>query len=188
MKRAIIIGFVVIATSCTTRNDVDVNDYPIVTTISDLAEYYDLNIDTSGAYETTFIINYLDGSSELEYSYDLLESEDFDPLYYSILIEKENTTKDAKQIYTLGKAAVELVGNSFDQGTVDIDSLQLPGDDSYYALRTFEGEPNGMFFIVRKGTRIYTMMVSGLYTPDNSLINELLIPRITDLEKFEIIE
>ena len=191
MKRILIlvvVVVVVVAVSCSTRNDVDIKDYPIVTTINELSDYYGLKIDNSGKYETTSITNYFDGSSELEYAYELLESEEYDPLFYSITIEKERTIKDAKEVYWLGKGAVELVGNSFDQGTIEIDSLQLPGDDSYYALRTLEGEPNGMFYIVRKGTTIYSMMLSGIYTSDHSLITDLLIPKITHLEEFEIIK
>lgn len=188
MKRTLIILLVVIAVSCSTRNDVDIKDYPIVTTINELSKYYDLKIDNSGKYETTSITKYFDGSYVLEYAYELLESEDYDPLYYSITIEKERTIKDAKEVYFLGIGAVKFVGNSFDQGTIEIDSLQLPGDDSYYALRTLEGEPSGMFYIVRKGTIIYTMMISGIYPSDHSLITDLLTPKITHLEEFEIIK
>ena len=188
MKKTLITLLAVIVTSCSTQNNIDIKNYPIVTTINELSDYYNLKIDKTGTYETTSITKYLDGSVELEYSYELLESEDYDPLFYSITIEKEKTIKDAKELYSLGKGAVKLVGNSFGQGTVEIDSLQLPGDESYYALRTLDGEPNGMFYIVRKGTRIYTMMISGLYTSDNSLVNDLIFPKIIHLEEFEIIK
>lgn len=188
MKRILIILAVAFTVSCSTQKNIDIKEYPIVTTINELSEYYDLKTDTSGKYETTSITNYFDGSSELEYAYELLESEEYDPLFYSITIDIERSVKDAKETYTIGKGAVKLVGNSLDQGAVEIDSLQLPGDDSYYALRTLGGEPNGMFYMVRKGTRVYTMMISGVYTLDHSLIKELLIPKITDLEEFKIIK
>lgn len=186
MKRTVILVVAVMMSSCSTKDNIDIKDYPIVTTVNELAEYYDLQIEKTGKYETTSVTNYFDGSSELEYEYDSIESEDYEELYYSITIEKERTLKDAIEIYGLGKGALKLVGNSFDQGTMEIDSLQLPGDNSYYAFRTFEGEPNGMFYMVRKGTRIYTMVISGLYTPDHSLITELLNPKIMHLEEFEI--
>lgn len=188
MRSTLIIVFVIILTSCSTRKDVDIKEYPIVTTVNDLSDYYDLIIDKSGASETINITNYFDGSSELEYSYELLESEVYDPLFYSITIEKERSLKDAIEVYGLGLGAIKLVGNSLGQSTITIDSLQIPGDDSYYATRTVDGEPNGMFFIMRKGTRIFTMIISGLYTPDNSLIKDVLIPKIAHLEEFEIIE
>ena len=188
MKRILILVLVVIVVSCKTRNDVRIKDYPIVTTINELAKYYNLKIDESGKYETASITNYLDGASELEYSYELLESKQHDPLFYSVTIEKETSVKGAKEVYSLGKGIVKIAGNSFEQGTVEIDSMELPGDDSYYALRTFEGEPNGMFYIVRKGTCVYTMMVSGIYTSDHSLITELLNPKIIHLEEFDLVE
>ncbi|MEJ6793128.1 MAG: hypothetical protein QNK89_10470 [Lacinutrix sp.] len=188
MKKNLIIVLVVFISACSTRDNLDIKDYPIVTTISELSEYYDLKIDTSGKYETASITSYFDGSTELEYAYELLESEKYDPLYYSITIDKDRTIKDAKEVYLLGKGALKLVGNSFGQGAVKIDSIKLPGDNSYYALRTLDGEPNGMFYIVRKGKKVYTMMVSGIYTPDHSLLKDLLIPKTKDLDRFEFVK
>jgi hypothetical protein len=188
MKRALILLLLVSLASCTTKNNIDINTYPIVTTVAQLADYYILNVDTVGTYETTDITTYFDGSVELEYTYELLESEVLDPLYYSITIEKERTLKDAKEMYLIGLGAVKLVGNSFGQGTEKIESIDIPGDQSYYALRTLDGEPNGMFLSVRKGTRIFTMMVSGLYTSDHSLVTDLIIPKLQNLEHFKFIE
>ena len=188
VKKIAIIVFVAFATSCSTHKNVDIKDYPVVTTITDLSEYYELNIDKSGKYESTSITSYWDGSSELEYSYELLETKEFDPLFYSITIEKGRSVSDAKEAYSIGKGTVHVVGNAFDQGTIEIDSIELPGDESYYALRTLNGQPNGMFYIVRKGAVVYTMMMSGLYSTDHSLLNDLLLPKIAHLEKFEIIE
>jgi len=185
MKRILIALFVVVA-SCSTRNNINIKDYPIVITIDELSQYYDLKIDHSGKYETTNITTYFDGSSELEYAYELLESEEYDPLYYCITIEKERTIKDAQETYSIGKSALEIAGNSLGQGIKQIDSLKLPGDDSYYALRTLDGELNGMFYSVRKGTRIYTMIASGIYTSDHSLITDLILPKIINLEEFDI--
>lgn len=172
--------------SCTTKNNVDVKDYPIITTVGDLSNYYELNIDTSGNFEKTSLISYFDGSKELSYEYDLLETEQFDPLYYSISVTQEKTIKDAKESYAIEMGALKLVGNSFEQGTIDIDSLVLPGDENYYALRTYEGSTNGLFFMVRKGKKIYSLVVSGMYTTDHSLIYDLVLPQLEELESLDL--
>jgi len=172
--------------SCTTKKDLDISKYPIITTAAELSEYYDLKLDKSGEYESSAIIKYLDGSKELEYSYDLAETKYFDPLIYYITIQQERSVRDAKEVYVLGKTAIRLTGNSFNQGTIEIDSLMLPGDEYYYALRTYNDVPNGMFYTVRKGARIYTMMISGVYTSDHSLLYDLILPRIESLETYDI--
>lgn len=178
----------VILFSCSTQKDIDIKNYPIVTTIKELSAYYDLKIDTTGVYETANITKYFDGSFELEYVYELLDSDNYDPLIYSLTFLKEASIKDAQQSFQLNKGTLKLLGNAFEQGTIEIDTLHLPGDDSYYALRTLNGNPNGMFYISRKGKNICTMILSGMYTPDHSLINDLLIPKNKNLEKLKIIK
>lgn len=172
--------------SCTSQEDVNIRKYPIVTTVRDLAAYYDLEIDRSGKYESASITKYLDGSYELDYEYELLDSNELAPLYYSVNISVERNVGDARNVYGTGLGAIKLVANSFDQGLIEIDSLRLPGDQTYYGLRTYEGEPSGMLYVTRMGTRVYTMMISGLYSPDHSLLTELIIPQIEDLSSFEI--
>jgi len=186
MKKLLILLISILIISCSTEENIDVKKYPIITTVHELAEYYDLNIDKSGKHETTSITTYIDGASEIDYAYELLDSEIHDQLFYSITIEKEKTVKEAKSTYQFGKGALELASGAFGQGVIEIDSIKIPSDDSYYALRTLEDEPNGMYFIVRKETNIYTMIISGLYTLDHSLIKDLLIPKISTLENFEI--
>ncbi len=147
MRQLTILLIVMTMISCTTKNDVDISKYPIITTAKEFKEFYNLSLDTSGKYEESNITKYFDGSFELEYIYDLIETEKHDPLFYSITIEKGPTLNDAKQTYIFGKGAVNLVVNSFSQGSIEIDSLKLPGDESYYSIRTYEGEPNGVFIL-----------------------------------------
>jgi len=186
MKKYISLLIIATFSACTTLTNIDVKDYPIVTTIGELAEFYSLNLDMSGKSETTTVTKLIDGSYELKYEYELLETDEFTPLFYSVSISKEKTIKDAKLGYTAALGALRLVGNSFGQGAEKIDSLKIPADDFYYALRTYEGEPNGMFLVLRKGTRVYSMIMSGLYSEDNSLLNDLLIPQISKLDDFNL--
>lgn len=186
MKTILVFFMVTLLTACSSNDNIDISKYPMITPVKELAEVYDLRLEESGAYETSALTKYLDGSVELEYSYDLIETQEYDPLFYNITIEKERTVSDAKDMYSLGKGTLNLVGNSFEQGIEEIDSLDLPGDQNYYALRTYEGQPSGMLFKMRKGTVIYTMMISGIYTTDHSLLYDHILPKIEDLESFKI--
>ena len=182
----IIIFLVISILSCTTDEKVNVSDYPIVTTIGELTNYYELNLDRTGVYEKCVATKYLDGSSELEYEYDLVDTEEFDPLFYSITIESELTIEDAIDIYEFGKTTILTANDLIGFGRIEIDSIDFPGDANYYAIRTLEGEPNGLLFMTRQDKSIYTMIVSGLYSEDHSILTDLVFPEIEKLSEFSL--
>ncbi len=184
--RLILIGVLLALFSCKTNDEVDISKYPMITTAKELMDFYDLRLDTLGAHEESKIINYFDGSSELEYTYDFIDTENYDPLYYSITIEKERTIKDAIEMYTIGKGAVSLVINTGDEDSEEITEVELPGDQNYYAVRTFDGEPHGLYFTMRKGKVVYTLIMSGLYSEDHSVLYDLIFPEIENLENFSL--
>ncbi|WP_066629587.1 hypothetical protein [Labilibacter marinus] len=172
--------------SCQTKKGIDPSKHPIITRVSELAEYFNLNIDCSEQLEETSITKFFDGSKSIDYSYELLDSEEYLPLVYSITIDIERTIKDAKETYTIGKGALAIGGKISGQGAIEIDSLNLQGDDTYYALRTYGDEPNGHFYMLRKGRRVYTLIISGVYTSDHSLLTELILPKVEKLETVEL--
>ena len=184
--RLLALLFTLLLFSCSTDTTINISDYPVITTINELSDYYDLNIDTSSKYISTTLTHYWDGSSDLEYVYEQLEDESFDPLYYSISISKDLTISDAISNYSIALGTLKTVGNMSGQGTIEIDSLDLPGDNSYYAIRTSNGSPNGLFFSVRKGTTIYTLVLSGLNFEDHTLLTDLILPEIENLESVEL--
>ncbi|GAA4279302.1 hypothetical protein [Aquimarina mytili] len=185
MKRLAILLFLILS-SCVPNRNIDISKYPIITTVTELSEVYDVSLDLSGNHEKSALTKYIDGSFELEYEYDLLETDKYDPLFYSITITKERTVREAIQTYLITKGATNLVSNSFSQGTITIDTLELPGDENYYALRTFEGELNGVLFSMRKGKYIYDLIISGIYTEDHSLLFDLILPEIENLTDFKL--
>ena len=188
MKKLLFLFLLTTTLACSKREDVDVKAYPIITTVAELSDYYVIDIDTTGAHEFTEITTYFDGSWELDYSYDFIETERFDPLFYSITIEGERTVSDAEDLYKINKGAISIAERAFDQEQVEIDTVPLPGDEAYYALRLSEGEPHGMYFTMRSGKQIYTLIVSGLYSTDHSLLKDLILPKLHDLRNFELLE
>ncbi len=174
--------------SCVSDDTVDVSKYPIVTTIKEISDIYEVDLDLSGKSEKCSINTYFDGSVELEYTYDLIETDIYSPLYYSIVISKERNVAEAKKAYQLTNGAYSLVTSSFGQGTKEIKDINLPGDDSFYAIRTYDGEPNGVLLTIRDGKYIYNLITSGIYTEDHSLIEEVILPEIENLKMFTVVE
>lgn len=187
MKKPIFLLFIFLS-SCISENDVDITKYPMVTTASELAQYYELNLELSGNREETSVNKYIDGSFDLEYTYDFTETDRYDPLYYSITITKERSIKDAKQTFSLTNGAISLVSNSFSSDTIEIDTLDLPGDENYYAISTYEGQKHGVLFSMRKGKIVYNLITSGIYTDDHSILLELILPEIENMEHFKRIK
>ncbi|RKR12904.1 hypothetical protein CLV91_1616 [Maribacter vaceletii] len=180
--------FVLILSSCLSEDKIDASKYPILTTVKEVSDIYEVNLDLSGKSETCSVHKYFDGSVELEYTYDLIDTDRYTPLYYSIIISKERSVREAKKAYQLTNGAYDIVTSSFGQGTEEVKNINLPGDDNFYAIRTYDGEPNGVLLTIRHGKYIYNLITSGIYTDDHSFIKEVILPEIENLKKFSIVE
>lgn len=64
--------------------------------------------------------------------------------------------------------------------------IEHPGELSYYALRTLDDTPNGLLYIIQSGSNVYSLVVSGLYSSDNSIITKLINPEIRTLDTFSL--
>jgi len=172
--------------SCSKKQSVDYLNYDILTTAKEICLFYDFPLDTTGVHETAEIVTFYDKSYELKYSYDYLETNEYNPLFYSIKIEVENSIEEATRDFNLNKVALKTTNKTIGLELEEIDSLILPGDQNYYAIRTKDKSPNGIFLIIRKNKVVYTLIMSGLYSSDNSLLNDLILPKIEKLETFKI--
>lgn len=188
IKSKICILLYILFLSCSSDKVSNISKYPIITSIKELSNNYDINLDRSGDYETCTTTKYLDGSFELDYEYDLTDTYDFDPLFYSITIESQPTAKDAKDIFRFGKKTILTVNDLSGFGIEEVNSIPIIGDEYYYALRTLEGENNGFLFMIRRQNIVYTLITSGLYSTDHSIITDLVLPDIENLSDFKLID
>ena len=62
------------------------------------------------------------------------------------------------------------------------------GDENYYAVREKNGNPVGLIFKGRLNNKVYTIIMAGLYSSDHSLITDLVIPRLENIDTFQIEE
>ena len=97
--------------SCIVENDIDITKYPIITSVKELSEFYNISLDATGKYENSLISTYFDGSRQLTYSYEDLEGRDGIPLFYDITIDLETSLKDAALTYAMSKGAFKLGGS-----------------------------------------------------------------------------
>ena len=62
------------------------------------------------------------------------------------------------------------------------------GDENYYAIREKNGNPVGMIFKGRLNNKIYTIIMAGLYSSDHSLLTDLVLPKLQNIDGFKITE
>ena len=161
---------------------IDYSKYDMFVTAKELSEFYKIQLDTSGKSESSRLWNFSDDSFEIKYTYNHPD------LYYSIDIERELTENEAIDDFILTKNTFLKANKIRGFGISEIDSLKFSFDQSYYAYRIKNNSPHGVFFTVRKNNMIYTLIMSGFYYSDQSLIHSLILPKIKNLEDFEIIK
>lgn len=173
--------------ACTSKQSVDHRDYAILTTAKEIDDYYDnIRLDTSGRSEKTVLERYFDGSYQLEYTYDLLESEQYDPFFYSVKVEVEPNEKEASENLRMSKSLLTTVNSAVGLEAVPFDSLDLPGDENFYFIRTDKGNPNGILLGIRKNNCIFTIISSGIYSDDQSMLTDLILPKLDSLGSFSL--
>lgn len=188
MKKYLLIGLFFLNTiiSCTSRKDVNSRDYAIITPVKEVSEFYEIPLDTSGTKEKTEVVKYIDGSAELSYTYDFIETEEFVPLFYTIKVEKERSVKDAMEVFLLTKTTFKATNAAVGLTLNEVDEIALPGEQTYYAIRLKNNEPNGIILIIRKNSTVYSLITSGLYSSDHSLVTDLVLPKLDNLESIVI--
>jgi hypothetical protein len=182
----VVLLFTSILHSCIDKKVADLEKYKIFTTAKEISSFYNIPLDTSGLHENVRLRKFINGTIDLKYQYDLKESSDFSPLFYSIRIEIEPNENEAVNTFTLTKTILLATNSATGREVIVIDSLALPGDQNFYAVRTKDNEPNGVFLLIRENNRIYTLTMSGLYSSDNSLIVDLILPKIENLGTFPL--
>lgn len=129
----------------------------------------------------------LDGSHELNYEYDTSNDEG-GGLYLNCVITVEKDATDAKNSYLgmkLGGAAGFALTSGKGLKLQDREELLKWGDDSHSALLTVDGKPAGNFFIARKGTHIFYLIVAGVFFDSPENLTSLLVPKLEQLAQYK---
>lgn len=163
-------------------------NYPILTTVNDIVQEIDILLDTSGKSDSAVARILIDGTQEIEYIYDLRKSSHFEPVSYNLTIRKTPKRGLAERLYSSIKRSV--IKTSAKSGTIlkENKEIKANADSCYYALRIDNEKPTGIIFMALKKNVVYTFILTGFYTSDDSLVTQLILPKIEHLESFKIEE
>jgi len=167
--------------------EIDPEDYPFLLLAKDL-QIYNLKLDLSGSAEKARLKKWINGVYDIKYEYDRRDSDDFNTLFFSVKLEIEKNTKEAKETYNEGLAVVTKTSAVVGMPCREIKNTIKWGDENYYAVREKSGNPVGLIFKGRLNNKVYTIIMAGLYSSDHSLITDLVIPKLQNIDDFQIKE
>ena len=124
---------------------------------------------------------YLDGTYDMEYEYEDSSNQAAPYVYCSITLEKK--VSDALISYKAYHAGLNIGLASGELEQVERNDLFQWGDASRFCLLQLDGAPTGIVFTSRKGTRVFSVTISGVYFDDSEAIKELLGERLRALER-----
>lgn len=166
---------------------IDPEDYPFLLLAKDL-QIYNIKLDLSGSAEKARLKKWINGVYDIKYEYDRRDSEDFNALFFSVKLEIEKNKKGAIETYREGLAVVTRTSAAVGMPCREIKNTIKWGDENYYAIREKNGNPVGLIFTGRLNNKVYTLIMAGLYSSDHSLITDLVIPKLTHINDFQIKE
>lgn len=171
-------GFVGLIFVSAEDQQVDPADYPFLITATHLAGYLD-HWAPDERQATTSLVDWFDGSVELEYEY-----ED-DGFYLLVGASNDIRVEDAELTYSAYLFGEE-IGMASEPGMRIIPSDQLFswGDESSTVTYFYDAEPVGNRFIGRLGTKVYYASWAGVYFDEAWAMEELLRAAVTDFERW----
>ena len=165
--------------------EIDPEDYPFFLLAKDL-QIYNIKLDLSGSAEKARLKKWINGVYDIKYEYDRRDSDDFNPLFFSVKLEIEKNERGAKKTYKEGLAVITRASAVAGMPCSKIKNKIRWGDDNYYAIRERNGKPVGLIFMGRSKNKIYSIIMAGLYSSDHSLITDLVIPKLQHIDDFQI--
>jgi hypothetical protein len=158
-------------------------DRQVVVTVDDLMGVVE-DFSPDHDAETTGKSKYIDKSYEIEYEYE--HPDEDQPLFLHSSVSVEPSVSDAKTTYMSVKMgmSIGLSASGEDAQLVDRDDLFQWGDESRCALVTSGGFNVGNFFVARKGTRVFCLMITGHAFDDRESLEKLVKPKLERLESY----
>jgi len=167
--------------------EIDPEDYPFLLRAADL-QIYNIALDLSGSAEKALLKKWINGVIDIKYEYDRRDSDEYNPLFFSVKLEIEKNETSAKKTYREGLTVITKTSAAAGMPCREIKNIIQWGDENYYAIREKNGKPVGLIFMGRSKNKIYSLIMAGLYSSDHSLITDLVIPRLQTIADFQIKE
>ncbi len=167
--------------------EINPEDYPFLLLAKDL-QIYNIKLDLSGSAEKARLKKWINGVYDIKYEYDRRDRDEFHPLFFSVKLEIEKNKKEAKETYNEGLAIITKTSAAVGMPCREIKNTIQWGDENYYAVREKNGKPVGLIFKGRLNNKVYTIIMAGLYSSDNSLITDLVLPKLENIDAFQVKE
>lgn len=167
--------------------EINPEDYPFLLLAKDL-QIYNIKLDLSGSAEKARLKKWINGVYDIKYEYDRRDRDEFHPLFFSVKLEIEKNKKEAKETYNEGLAIITKTSAAVGMPCREIENTIQWGDENYYAVREKNGKPVGLIFKGRLNNKVYTIIMAGLYSSDNSLITDLVLPKLENIDAFQVKE
>ena len=165
--------------------EIDPEDYPFLLLAKDL-QVYNIKLDLSGSAEKARLKKWINGVYDIKYEYDRRDRDEFHPLFFSVKLEIEKNNTEAKETYNEGLAIITKTSAAVGMPCREIKNTIHWGDETYYAVREKNGNPVGLIFKGRLNNKVYTIIMAGLYSSDNSLITDLVLPKLENIDAFQV--
>ena len=165
--------------------EINPEDYPFLLLAKDL-QVYNIKLDLSGSAEKARLKKWINGVYDIKYEYDRRDRDEFHPLFFSVKLEIEKNNTEAKETYNEGLAIITKTSAAVGMPCREIKNTIHWGDEAYYAVREKNGNPVGLIFKGRLNNKVYTIIMAGLYSSDNSLITDLVLPKLENIDAFQV--
>ena len=165
--------------------EIDPGEYPFLLIAKDL-QIYNLSLDLSGSSEKAYQKKWINGAYDIKYEYDRRDSDNFNPLFFSTKLEIDKSIAEAKETYRDGLKVITKMSSVSGMPCKEIKNKIRWGDESYYALRFKKDNPIGMIFKGRLKNKVYTIIMVGLYSSDHSLVTDLVLPKLQNIDTFKV--
>lgn len=127
--------------------------------------------------ETVVKRRFWDRTVELEYEYSVPEDEGAPYLQFVVGFERKRSDAVIAYHSMWGGAKLGLhFGGEAEVSIKERNDLFKWGDQSRFGMLVHKGSPGGNVFVARKGKRVVTVVIAGIYFDDRETISELLTP------------
>ena len=185
MKRKLLVTILVILLILTcgcAKQSIREADKPLLLTVEDLTPY-GLSLDNYRQHEVFRRNIYVDGSIEVEYEFDPPEDSGIN-LYLTAAASFERTERDAKLAYLAERKGTTLGAKLGGVTVTESKEFFEYGDESFYGFFMGEKGPGGNLFIMRTGTKVYVVIMGGVYFDNPADWEELVTPKLQYLESY----
>jgi len=162
---------------CERNLPVSAADKEVVLRAADLIPF-GYGLEQTEQYEIFNRTKYFDGSHELTYQYQTPESEEENALYINVTVSVEKTLSDALTSHGAEEVGLTIGLKANGVQEREIEHFYEYGDKSRFSVLEKDGKPIGNIFITRDGTRVFALILSGMYFEDPDAFKELIEARL----------